>query len=305
MHIRAATRGSALARWQADRLAALVTAARPDCTVEIVIVETTGDLDRITPLEQMGGQGVFVKEVQNAVLDGRADVAVHSAKDLPALTPDGLTLIAIPERADPRDALVGCRLDDLPRGATVATGSIRRRAQLGHRRPDLTFVGLRGNISTRLDRLDGPDGFAAIVMASAALDRLGLAPDVVERLDPSVLLPQVGQGALAVECRFDDADTAALLAAVDDPEAHRTVAAERAFLAELGAGCDLPVAAHAVPMGAPGGLEIDLCLTGSVSSMDGATLLVEERTGPDGSALGRAVARHLLDDRGGATLLGR
>ena len=305
MHIRAATRGSALARWQADRLAALVTAARPDCTVEIVIVETTGDLDRITPLEQMGGQGVFVKEVQNAVLDGRADVAVHSAKDLPALTPDGLTLIAIPARADPRDALVGCRLDDLPRGATVATGSIRRRAQLGHRRPDLTFVGLRGNIGTRLDRLDGPDGFAAIVMASAALDRLGLAPDIVERLDPSVLLPQVGQGALAVECRFGDADTAALLAAVDDPEAHRMVAAERAFLAELGAGCDLPVAAHAVPTGASEGLEIDLCLTGSVSSMDGATLLVEERTGPDGSVLGRAVARNLLDDRGGAALLGR
>ena len=305
MHIRAATRGSALARWQADRLAALVTVVRPDCTVEIVIVETTGDLDRMTPLEQMGGQGVFVKEVQNAVLDGRADVAVHSAKDLPALTPDGLTLVAIPERADPRDALVGCRLDDLPRGATVATGSIRRRAQLGHRRPDLTFVDLRGNIGTRLARLDGPDGFAAVVMASAALDRLGLAPDVVERLEPSVMLPQVGQGAIAVECRVGDADIAALLAAVDDPEAHRTVAAERAFLAELGAGCDLPVAAHAVPMGASDGPGIDLCLTGSVSSMDGATLLVEERTGPDGSALGRAVARHLLDDRGGAALLGR
>ena len=305
MHIRAATRGSALARWQADRLAALVTAVRPDCTVEIVIVETTGDLDRMTPLEQMGGQGVFVKEVQNAVLDGRADVAVHSAKDLPALTPDGLTLVGIPERADPRDALVGCRLDDLPRGATVATGSIRRRAQLGHRRPDLTFVDLRGNIGTRLARLDGPDGFAAIVMASAALDRLGLAPDVVERLEPSVMLPQVGQGAIAVECRVGDADTAALLAAVDDPEAHRTVAAERAFLAELGAGCDLPVAAHAVLMGASDGPGIDLCLTGSVSSMDGVTLLVEERTGPDGSALGRAVARHLLDDRGGTALLGR
>ena len=305
MHIRAATRGSALARWQADRLAALVTVARPDCTVEIVIVETTGDLDRLTPLEQMGGQGVFVKEVQNAVLDGRADVAVHSAKDLPALTPEGLTLIAIPERADARDALVGCRLDDLPQGATVATGSIRRRAQLGHRRPDLTFVDLRGNIGTRLARLDGPDGFAAIVMASAALDRLGLAPDVVERLEPSVMLPQVGQGAIAVECRVGDVDTAALLAAVDDPEAHRTVAAERAFLAELGAGCDLPVAAHAVLMDASDGPGVDLCLTGSVSSIDGTILLVEERTGPDGSLLGRAVARHLLDDRGGAALLGR
>ena len=305
MHIRAATRGSALARWQADRLAALVTAVRPDCTVEIVIVETTGDLDQMTPLEQMGGQGVFVKEVQNAVLESRADVAVHSAKDLPALTPDALTLVAVPERADPRDALVGCRFDDLPQGATVATGSIRRRAQLGHRRPDLTFVDLRGNIGTRLAKLDGSDGIIAIVMASAALDRLGLAPAVIERLEPSVVLPQVGQGAIAVECRVGDADTAALLAAVDDPEAHRTVAAERAFLAELGAGCDLPVAAHAVPVGASDGMGIDLCLTGSVSSMDGVTLLVEERIGPDGSALGRAVARHLLDDRGGAALLGR
>jgi len=305
VHIRAATRGSALARWQADRLAALVTTARPDCTVEIVVVETTGDLDRVTPLEQMGGQGVFVKEVQKAVLDGRADVAVHSAKDLPALTPDGLTLVAIPERADPRDALVGCRLDDLPQGATVATGSIRRRAQLGHWRPDLNFVGLRGNIDTRLARLDGSDGFAAIMMASAALDRLGLAPDVVERLEPSVLLPQVGQGAIAAECRVDDADMAGLLATVDDPEAHRTVAAERAFLAELGAGCDLPVAAHAVPMRASDGPGIDLCLTGSVSSMDGTILMVEERTGPDGLALGRAVAQRLLDDRGGAALLGR
>ena len=294
-----------MARWQADCLAALVIAARPDSTVEIVIVETTGDVDRMTPLEQMGGQGVFVKEVQNAVLDGRADVAVHSAKDLPALTPDGLTLAAVPERADPRDALVGCRLDDLPRGATVATGSIRRRAQLGHWRPDLAFVGLRGNIGTRLARLDGPDGFAAIVMAAAALDRLDLTPDVVDRLDPSVLLPQVGQGAIAVECRVGDADTAAVLAAVDDPEAHRTVAAERAFLAELGAGCDLPVAAHAVPMDASDGPGVDLCLTGSVSSIDGTILLVEERTGPDGSLLGRAVARHLLDDRGGAALLGR
>ncbi len=308
MHIRAATRGSALARWQADRLSALIVAARPGTTVEIVIVETTGDLDRTTPLEQMGGQGVFVKEVQAAVLDGRADVAVHSAKDLPAVTPDALVLAAVPERADPRDALVGCRFADLADGATVATGSIRRRAQLGHRRPDLVFAGLRGNIGTRLAKLDGPEGFAAIVVAAAALDRLELTPDVVDRLDPSVLLPQVGQGALAVECRSDDGPAVELLATVDDLVAHRTVAAERAFLAELGAGCDLPVAAHAVLMdGTTPGDEPDgeLRLTGSVSSMDGTELLVEERTGSDGPAMGRAIARFLLDERGGSALLGR
>jgi len=302
MHIRAATRGSDLARWQADRVASFITAARPGTTVEIVVVETTGDLDRTTPLEQMGGQGVFVKEVQAAVLDGRADVAVHSAKDLPALTPADLILAAVPERADPRDALVGRRLDDLPEGATVATGSIRRRAQLAHRRPDLAFVGLRGNIGTRLARLEEREGFAAIVMAAAALDRLGLAPDVVDRLDPEVLLPQVGQGAIAVESRIGDVDVIGCLADIDDPVAHRMVAAERAFLGELGAGCDLPVAAHAVPGDGPDG---DLCLTGSVSSMDGSVLLLDERAGTDGPALGRAVARHLLDERGGAALLGR
>ena len=302
MHLRAAARGSTLARWQADRIAELVAAALPGTTVEIVVVETAGDLDRITPLEQMGGQGVFVKEVQAAVLDGRADVAVHSAKDLPAITPEGLVLAAVPERADPRDALVGCRFDDLAQGATVATGSIRRRAQLGHFRPDLAFEGLRGNIGTRLATLDGPTAPDAIVVAVAALDRLGLTPAVVDRLDPAVLLPQVGQGALAVECRVDDYPVLELMAAVDDPTAYRTVTAERAFLSELGAGCDLPVAAHAVlPDGLAGGLH----LTGSVSSMDGTVLAREERAGSDGPALGRAVARFLLDDQGGAALLGQ
>ncbi len=308
MHVRAATRGSALARWQADRLSALIVATRPGTTVEIVVVETTGDLDRTTPLEEMGGQGVFVKEVQAAVLEGRADVAVHSAKDLPALTPDALVLAAVPERADPRDALVGCRFDDLAAGAVVATGSIRRRAQLAHWRPDLEFASLRGNIGTRLAKLDGPDGFAAIVVAVAALDRLGLTPAVVDPLDQSVLLPQVGQGALAVECRSDDGSFLELLAAVDDPTAHRTVAAERAFLAELGAGCDLPVAAHAVLMGGSvlgGGPDGDLRLTGSVSSTDGTVLLIDERTGSDGPGMGRAIARFLLDEQGGSALLGR
>ena len=294
MRIRAATRGSSLARWQTDRLVRLLAAARPEVTVEVLVVETTGDLDRITPLEQMGGRGVFVKEVQAAVLDGRADIAVHSAKDLSALTPEGLVLACIPERADARDVLVGCRWADLPEGATVATGSIRRRAHLAHLRPDLVFAGLRGNIGTRLEKAAG---FDAVVMAAAALDRLGIRPDVVDRLDPSILLPQVGQGAMAVECRTADDGVHEMLAAVEDVVARRTVDTERAFLAELGAGCDLPIAAHAVLEGD------EVCLTGAISSPDGAVLLREARRSVDGPTLGRTLARHLLDERGGAALL--
>jgi len=293
VRIRAATRGSALARWQTDHLARLLASVRPDVT-EVVVVETTGDLDRTTPLEQMGGQGVFVKEVQAAVLDGRADISVHSAKDLPALTPEGLVLAAVPERADPRDALVGCRWADLANGATVATGSIRRRAHLAHLRPDLVFSGLRGNIGTRLEKAAG---FDAIVMAAAALDRLGIEPDVVDRLDPAILLPQVAQGALAVECRTHDEEVRDLLAAVEDAAARRTVDAERAFLAELGAGCDLPIAAHAVLDGD------EVLLAGAISSPDGAVLLRGEQRSVDGPDLGRALARHLLDERGGSALL--
>ncbi len=296
MRIRAATRGSPLARWQAEHVADLLTAAGADA-VDLVIVETTGDLDRTTPLEQLGGQGVFVKEVQAAVLDGRADVAVHSAKDLPAATPEGLVLAAVPGRGDPRDALVGARWADLPEGATVATGSIRRRAHLAHRRPDLRFAGLRGNIATRLAKAVE---FDAVVVAMAALDRLGLAPDVVDPLDPDVLLPQVGQGALALECRTDDDATLELLARIEDPDARRAVDAERGFLAELGAGCDLPIAAHAT-VRPDGAVE----LTAALSSSDGDVLLVDGRSGDDPEALGRAAARHLLDERGGSDLLGR
>ncbi|MDP6492076.1 MAG: hydroxymethylbilane synthase [Acidimicrobiales bacterium] len=296
MRILVATRGSPLALWQADRVADLLRSSDPGIEVGFVVVATTGDLDRTTPLEQMGGQGVFVKEIQAAVLDGRADLAVHSAKDLPALTPDGLLLAAIPERGDPRDALVGCRLADLPEGARVATGSIRRRAHLAHRRPDLRFEPLRGNIATRLARTADVD---AVVVAQAALDRLGLVPDVVDPLDPGVLLPQVAQGALAVECRADDATTAALLSGIENSAVRLAVDAERGFLAELGSGCDLPVAAHARVLD-----DGSVGLTGAISSPEGDTLLLETRQGADPGTVGRALARHLLDERGGAALLG-
>ena len=294
MLLRAATRGSALALWQTNRVAELLAHTNPEVQIETVVVETTGDQNQTTPLHQMGGQGVFVKEVQAAVLNGRADFAVHSAKDLPAAATPGLVLVAIPERADPRDVLVGARWADLPAGAIIATGSVRRRAHLAHLRPDLNFAELRGNIATRLEKAAD---FAAIVMAKAALDRLGLTPAVVDVLPPEVLLPQVGQGALAIECRTDDAAAATLLASISNQESMNTVGAERAFLAELGAGCDLPIAAHAVMDHG------EILLTGAMSSFDGTTLLRDSGRSTDGLTLGASLARCLRDDQGGGALL--
>ena len=283
--MRVATRQSALARWQAERVVELL-GARGGVEAELVPVETTGDRRTDVPLHSIGGTGVFVKEVQEAVLDGRADVAVHSAKDLPAVTPDGLVLAAIPERADARDALVGSTLDALPTGAMVATGSVRRRAQLAALRPDLGFAELRGNMHTRLEKAARYD---AIVVAAAALDRLGLAERIGERLEPSVMLPQVAQGALAVECRVDDADTLALLAAIEDAAVRRPVDAERAFLAELGGGCSLPVGAHA-SMVADSAIRI----VGLLATPDGRSVVRATDTDTDGETAGRRVAATLL-----------
>ncbi|CAB4658425.1 unannotated protein [freshwater metagenome] len=239
--LRIATRSSAQARAQSEFVGQLLTQTLPSTTIEYVYVDTQGDLNATTPLHQMGGQGVFVKEVQRAVLDGRADIAVHSAKDLPSQTADGLVIGAIGQRRSPNDALVGKSLEQLAHGATVATGSVRRRAQLQRLRPDLSFVDLRGNIQTRLSKI--PDG-GAIVMAVAAMEILGITDQIAETLDVSVAVPMVGQGSVAVECRDNDVATQKLLAAIDHSESRRAVEAERAFLAELGAGCSLPVAAH-------------------------------------------------------------
>jgi hydroxymethylbilane synthase len=285
---RIATRGSALARWQAERVA-----ARLDGPTELVVVSTRGDRDTASSIHSLGGTGVFVKEVQEAVRRGDADVAVHSAKDLPADTPDGLVLAAVPERGDPRDALVGSSLAALPTGAHVGTGSVRRRAQLAALRPDLCFGELRGNIPTRLEKAAD---FDAVVVAAAALDRLDLATDA-ERLSPSTLLPQVGQGALAVECRADDDATHDALAAIDDAPAHAEVRAERAFLARLGGGCSLPCGALARVDGAT------VVLDALLASLDGHVVLRVRGEGDDPEALGAAVARQLLEDEGGSTLL--
>jgi hydroxymethylbilane synthase len=242
----------------------------------------------------MGGTGVFVKEVQEAVLDGRADVAVHSAKDLPASTPEGLVLASVPERADARDALVGSTFDALPDGAEVATGSVRRRAQLAAARPDLVFAELRGNVDTRLEKASRHD---AIVLAAAGLDRLGRSDRIAERLDPSLVLPMVGQGALAVECRADDEATHARLRAIDDGDAHAAVRAERAFLAELGGGCSLPCAAYATVQG------WEVTIDGLLASPDGRVVIRAQAASEAPEAAGVRVAREVLD-RGGRELIG-
>ena len=278
--LRIATRGSPLALTQAESVA-----ARLGADAEIVVIKTEGDRRTDVPLEALAGRGVFTSEVQAAVLDGRADIAVHSAKDLPSsreLQVDGLVLACVPERADVRDCLIGSTVAGLPRGATVGTGSTRRQALLAHVRPDLTFVGLRGNIATRLARVGELD---AIVGAVAALTRLGLADRIDEAFDPSTFEPQVGQGALAVECRRDDAATLDRLAEIDDVDAHRAVLAERAFLATLGGGCDAPVGAHAVAAGDA------LTLTGFLLTDDGPRW--EQASGDSPAALGERVAKAL------------
>lgn len=311
MRVVIATRASALARWQADFVAdALRAAAEASGTavdVDFDVIETTADRRLDIPIWEMGGKGVFVKEVQARVLDGRAHLAVHSAKDLPALTPPGLAIAAVPERADPRDVLVGhAPLAGLAPGALVATGSVRRRAQLVHARPDLTFDGLRGNIATRLTKV--PPG-GAIVMAAAALDRLGLAGELDERglvaevLTPAVMLPQVGQGSLAVESTSDpEPELAELLRAIDHMPSRLRLGFEREFLVELGGDCDLPAGAFATLRPGSGGVVVEV--EGMLASADGTTVLrhAAEAPLPDAIGLGAAVARHLRDAGGDGLL---
>lgn len=292
--VRIATRASALARWQAERVGKLL-----GNDVEFVLITTTGDRDQTSDLHAIGGQGVFTKEVQVAVLEGRADVAVHSAKDLPTETPAGLVLACVPDRTSPFDALVGAPLQDLVPGACIGTGSVRRRAQLAAARPDLTFGPLRGNIETRL-RKRVELGYDAIVVAFAALERLGLVDQMSELLDPLVMLPQVAQGALAAECRSDDARTLDRLRAIDRPQDHRAVDSERAFLAELGGGCNLPVGALARIDDRAGTIFLDAL----IASFDGHVVLRTRVAGDDPHDVGLTAARDLLDKKGGRSLLG-
>ena len=265
-------------------------------TTELVVVETAGDLHRDRPIGAIGGRGAFVTEVEQALIDGRAELAVHSAKDLPSSCGSGeLEIVAVPTRADPRDALVGRALADLGPGARVATGAPRRRAQLAWLRPDLRFEELRGNMATRLGRVPVA---GAVVTAYAALERLGLTGLAAEVLPTSTMLPQVGQGALAIQCRVHDKVAAEAARSIDDAASHRCLNAERAFLGELGGGCELPVGALAV-IGSGGEVELE----GLIASSDGLVLIRQTMSGPDPFQVGRALAAQMRDRCGGAEIL--
>ena len=295
MTLRLATRRSPLALLQAQLVQTMLRAHGVES--ELVSMHTSGDRALDAPLSSLGGQGVFAVEVQRAVIEGRADVAVHSAKDLPSVTLEGLVLASVPERRDPIDILVGRSLAGLGPGATVATGSPRRRALLLERRPDLRIVELRGNMATRLST-PGTNGVDAVVAAAAALERLEMSGLCAERLDPSWFVPQVGQGALALEARVNDAPTLSLLAMINDVSAMTAVLCERAFLRELGAGCSIPAGAHATLR------DGEVVVNGVMLALDGSKSVRASLSGPHPEPLGAQLARTLRDDMGGATLVG-
>jgi hydroxymethylbilane synthase len=283
---------------QTDLVVQALRAGHPELEVEVVLVRTRGD-DLSAPLDQIGGQGVFVTEVEAAVADGRADAAVHSAKDLTSVMANTLVLAAVPPRADPRDGLVGCALAQLPAGGLIATGSARRRAQLAYARPDLSFTEIRGNMERRVSRGEG-GSVTAVVVAVAAMDRLGWMQRLTDILDPVDVLPQAGQGAIAVQCRAEDEVTRALLSAIDDTPSHRAVRAERSVLAGLGGSCTVPVGAWAETVAGSPGLRVH----GLVASADGRVVIRMSRHGVDPELVGAEVAHALLVDAGGSGIEG-
>jgi hydroxymethylbilane synthase len=305
--LRIGTRTSALALWQTERVRSLLHSIGQ--ATERVEIKTTGDLAPEVPLSGLGSRALFTKQIDDALLQGRIDLAVHSLKDLSTLLPDGLTIGAVGLREDPRDALVGreaLRWEDLPRGATVGTGSLRRRAQLLNQRPDLVVVDLRGNVETRLAKLDARPEWIGIVLATAGLVRLGLERRIGERLPPDLMLPAPGQGALAVTVRAGDTSVAAVIRrAVHDPATALPVSAERAFLRGLEGGCQVPVAAYGriTAVSSRPGIE----LHGRVVALGGERMVEGRRVGPvadedEAAALGAELAEELLAGGAGAIL---
>ncbi len=291
--LRIATRASNLAVWQAEWVRQRLQQAHPGLEVELIKKRTRGDRFLSAPLSEIGGKGWFVKELETALVDGSADIAVHSMKDVPVNFPEGLTLAVICERGDPTDALVvrgdldATDLAGLPRNGRVGTASLRRASQVRNLRPDLTTAPLRGNVETRLGKLDAGE-FDAIILASAGLERLGRAERITARLGPPEFIPSGGQGAVGIECRSDDTEIQALLAVLEDAATSRCVRAERAVSRHLGGHCSVPLAAYAT--GGAGELE----LSALVASLDGATVLRAGGSGADPEALGIEVAETLL-----------
>jgi hydroxymethylbilane synthase len=297
--LRIGTRGSALALWQARSIAQALLAAT-GVEPQLVIIKTSGDKFQKLSFSQIGTKGVFIKELEDALLDERIDLAVHSMKDVPTEMPEGLTIAAIGKREDVRDALLaanGATLAALPRRARVGTSSLRRQSQLLHARRDLRMLELRGNVDTRIEKLKRGD-YDAIVLAKAGLDRLGLSENISEVLPHEVSLPAAGQGAIGIEARTADAETRSILAKLEDAETRSAVAAERAALAGLGGGCQ-------VPIGAWGRVERGtLALDVVVLSPDGTQRLWEKDSGAsaEAEAIGKRVARKLRDAGASALL---
>lgn len=300
--LRIATRKSQLAMWQAEHVRDRLMAVHSELEVELVPLSTRGDKILDTPLSKIGGKALFVKELEDAMLDGRADIAVHSMKDVPMHFPEGLGLSVILEGADPTDAFISNHyhsLDELPEGARIGTASLRRGLQMREARPDLSILNLRGNVQTRLGKLDSGE-FDAIILASSGLKRLGLDDRITQAMPPEICLPACGQGALGIECRLHDPELIALLAPLDDADTATRVRAERALNTRLEGGCQVPIAGHAV-------LDLEnetMWLRGLVGNPEGTEVLRAEGHGSmhEPEALGIRIAEDLLDQGAGKIL---
>jgi len=294
--LRIGTRGSALALWQAEWVKSQILARHDGFVIELVVIKTTGDKILDVPLAKVGGKGLFVKEIEEALLDGRADLAVHSVKDMPAELPEGLHLASMPPREDPRDVLIsrdGAALDKLPTRARVGTSSLRRSSQLLNLRSDLRIEALRGNVDTRLRKLESQD-LDAIILAAAGIKRMGLSHVVTEYIEPERMLPAVGQGAMGIETRTDDEFTNHVVVSLAHQETMTTVKAERAFLKRLEGGCQVPIGAHATVD------DETLNITGMVADLQGLRVIRKELRGDpqQPEVLGKSLAEEVLQAGG-------
>jgi len=298
---RIGTRGSKLALWQADHVSQLITAENHGLNIEIRIIKTTGDAVLDSPLSEIGGKGVFVKEIEEALLSEEIDIAVHSMKDVPTVLPNGLFIGAVAKRHDPRDALIsksGLPLAQLPEGSRVGTGSLRRSTQLLKYNSNLEIVSIRGNVDTRIRKLKDGKDYDAIVLAVAGLERMGLGGEITEIISPDIMLPAPGQGMIAIECRQNDRNTIDILNAVNHSETEYQARAERAFLLRLGGDCNVPAGCHAEIQ------DHKVILTGIVSSPDGKTTVRKDVRGSLAEAqnLGVKLADAILESGGNEIL---
>ncbi|MZH02517.1 MAG: hydroxymethylbilane synthase [Nitrospinae bacterium] len=291
--IKIGSRGSPLALWQANWVKDQLESYHPHIPVDIIIIKTSGDKIQDVPLAKIGGKGLFVKELEEAMLRKEIDFAVHSMKDMPIKFPFALCIAAVTKRENPFDALISknnIKLDDLPKGAKVGTGSLRRMSQLRHYRPDLDLIPLRGNLDTRIKKLD-TEGLDAIILAAAGLIRMGWEDKISEIISPDILLPAMGQGAVGIESRKHDVDNQILLADMDDEDTHLALDAERAVVTQLEGGCNVPIGAFATIQ------DDEITLKGLIASLDGKTVHQTESKGNkvDAKAIGRELGNKLLD----------